>query len=228
MRHLRKVLGKRKRRETAGKLASLATSRYGELNRRKIRPPLDQLILSVLWRHTSTRQATRALRKLKSAFVDWNETRVSPVAEIASVMSTADWAAPSAERIAEVLQGLFEARNVVALDFLSELTLTQARTFLQSLPGLRRDLANEVLLFSLKANVFPLSQDMARMCFRLGLIPTDRATLQNQRQLMELWEPGLYVCLTLFFADHTKSVCRLDRCHQKDCKMRTLCPRTGA
>jgi len=211
----------------ASEIASAAKARYGELKRRKVRPPLDQLIQSVLWRHTSVRRGTRALRELKRNFVDWNEVRVSSIGEISGVMSAAGWAKPSAERIRRILSSLFVARNVVSLDFLSELTAAQARAFLQSLQEVTRDLADEVLLFSLQADVLPLSQETAVMCYRLGLIRNERATLQNQRALMALWDRGLYPAVTLFFVDYARSVCRPDKPRHSACPVGALCPKVG-
>ena len=211
----------------AKKLGTLAKAKHGELKRRKVRPPLDQLVLSLLRRYTSTRRATRALSQLKRAFVDWNEVRISPVAEIASAMSGTEWASLSAERIIEFAQGLFDARNVVSLDFLEELTATQARVFLQGLPGVGRDLADDVLLFSLLVDILPLNEDTAKMCYRLGLVPTERPTLKNQKSLMELWPRELYASLALFLADYAKSACGPDGPRCEECLAKSACPKTG-
>lgn len=221
------MLAARKRREMAQKLASRARSRFGEMKRRKIRPALDQLILGVLWRYNSTRRAARILKGLHGRFVDWNEVRVSSAAEVASAISTAPWAKVAAERITAVLQSLFDLRNLVSLEFLRELTTTQGKAFLQSLVGVGRDLADEVLLFSLRAEVLPVSEDTARMCCRLGLISSDRATLVNQKALADLWEPALYAPVALFFVDTARSVCRLDKPRCRECPMGTGCPKVG-
>jgi endonuclease-3 len=221
------VLAKRKRRQIAAGLAEAAVAKYGELKRRKIRPPLDQLVQGLLWRHTSVRRGTRALRELRRAFVDWNEVRVSSVDEIRGAMSSADWAAVSATRIRKLLWGLLEVRNEVSLEVLNELNTTQARAFLQGLPEVNRDLADEVLLFSLNANLLPVGNHTARMSYRLGLIENDRSTLKNQRALMTLWDQALFPAVTLFFNDYAGSVCRYEKPRHEDCPMDPVCPREG-
>ncbi len=170
---IRNVLGARKRRQVAQEIASAARAKYGELKRRKIRPPLDQLVQSILWRHTSVRRGTRALRELKRTFVDWNEVRVSPIVEIARAVSSADWSCSCAEHLRSALWGLFTASNVVSLELIHELPTSQARAFLQGLPGVPRDVADEVLLFSCGAPLLPVGDSAARMCHRLGLIESD-------------------------------------------------------
>jgi endonuclease III len=233
-RHGRRHTGKeqalrsKKHEQTAARLASVAKSRYGELRRRKVRPPLDQLIQSILWRYTSVRRGIRAFRELKRVFVDWNEVRVSPVVEIAEAISAAGWATASADDVRKALRNLFESRNVVSLDFLNDLSLAQVRSFLHGLPDLSRDVADEVLLFSLGADLLPLSEDAARMCSRLGLIGTRRATLQNQKDLMELWAPELYPAIALLFVDYAHGVCRESKPRHKDCPLNSVCLKEGA
>lgn len=221
------MVGLKKRRLVAQSLASRANSKYGEMKRRKIRAALDQLVLGMLWCHTSTRRATRSLRALNRAFVDWNEVRISPVAEVASVISTAEWSVLSAERLIAVLKSLFEARNTISLDFLSEFTTTQARTFLQGLPGVARYVADEVLLFSLQVEILPLSEEAARMCYRMGLIRTHRPTMDNQRSLMQLWDPNVYPGLVLLLGDCATMFCQQSDPRCEGCPVKLSCTQTG-
>ena len=211
----------------ADRIASAARSKYGELTRRKIRPPLDQLMQSILWRHASVRRGTRALRELKRTFVDWNEMRVSPIVEIARAVSSADWSTLCAEHLRSVLWSLLEARNVVSLEFLSELPTAQARSFLQDLSEVTRDVADEVLLFSCEAGLLPISYSAARMCHRMGLIASDRATLRNQKALMELWDPDMFPAVALFFADNSDTICAADKPRHEDCPVSSVCPKAG-
>lgn len=221
------MLSAKKRRAVAKKIEKVVQDKYGEPKRRKVRPAIDHMVQSILWRYTSVRRGTRALRQLKRTVVDWNEVRVSPVVEIASTMANTDWAEIAAQHIKKVLESIFELRNVVDLEFLHELTTAQARAFLQSIHEVPRDLADEVLLFGLEADLLPVGDDTARMCFRLGLIKNNRATLKNQKALMKLWSPEYYVGVTLFFHDHAAEVCLpVDPAHS-DCPLKRLCPKEG-
>lgn len=223
-----KVLGAKKRAEVAKKLASRVKAKYGEMKRRKLKPPLDQLVLSLICHHASARRATGALRQFQRLFVNWNEVRVSPLAEVAHCMSGAAWAAAAAKTISSVLDGLFATRNALDLQFLQEeLTTAQARTFLQSLPAVGRHVADEVLLMSLQVDVLPLSDEGARLCCRLGLTGNERPTLANQKTLMAYWDPALYAGLTLYFSDEPKSICRLEAPRCSQCGMKSVCPKEG-
>jgi len=212
-----------KREKQAAKLLECAVAKFGELKNRKPRPPLNQLILSILCHLTSVRRGTRALSELKKAFVDWNEVRVSHPVEVAAALSTASWATEGAERIVWLLRGLYELYNRTDLDFLTELTPAQARSCLESLPMVGRELADEVLLLSLGAPVLPCPPAALRMCYRLGLLDNERPTLKNQRALARTFDPRYYPPLLLFFCDYAEKKCLPDDPLCSDCPLDGHC-----
>lgn len=222
-----RAISQKERVRRAAKLARCAVKRYGELKNRKARPPLNQLILSVFYHLTSIRRATRALSELKRAFVDWNEVRVSHPVEVAAALSSAPWALEGAERVVWLLRELYELYNRTNLDFLGELTPTQARSCLESLPMVRRDLADEVLLFSLGVPVLPCSSAAARMCCRIGLLDNERATLKNQRTLVKMFDEAYYPALHMFFCDYAEGICSSDEPACRECPLVRDCQRTG-
>jgi len=218
------VLSLAKRKKQAQSLVRQAVKKYGAMKHRKNRPPLNELILNLLYRSTSVRRATRALRALKRDFVDWNELRISHPGEVAGRISSAPWARQAAERIIWLLRTVYEQYNRTGLEFLGELTPTQARSCMQSLPAVDRSLADAVLLMSLNVPVLPLSGDGARMCHRLGLLPNARPTIKNQNALTKLIDEDYYPCLSLFFCDIAEKVCLPDDPACRQCPMRRNCP----
>lgn len=217
----------KKKEQISDKIESEAVSRYGDPQRRKVRPPLDQLVESLLWRQTSIRRGTRALRQLKREFVDWNEVRVSHRDEIAAAMAQTKWAKNSARRIQTILGKLFMMRHEMNLDFLHDLTKAESRAFLQSLPEVSSDLVDEVLLFTTGVKLFPVNEDIARMAYRLGLVPNARVTKRNQKRLMELWDQQVHVAIVQFFLDNAPSICTEEEPDHEDCPLEELCPREG-
>jgi len=218
-----RALSRQKRARQAQKLTERAVAKFGELRTRKVRPPLDQLILSMLWHLTSVRRATRALREIMRSFVDWNEVRISHPVEVASVLSSARWAREAGERVVWLLRELYEAYNRTNLDFLLELTPPQARSCLSSLPMVQRSLADEVLLFSLRVPVLPCTPGAARMCHRLGILDNDRATLKNTRILAKMFEPDYYASVHLLFCDCAEKLCLPDEPLCDQCPMKPDC-----
>ncbi len=213
-----------KRKKLIKKIKEKIADEYDEPKRRVVRPPLDQLVQSVLWRYTGVKSGVRAFRKFKNSFVDWNEMRVSTASEIASTISTAQWAYECAKHLHTILDNLFHLRNVVEMDFLDDFTQAQAVTFLRSLEGVNRDLTDEVLLFNYGANKFPLTKPGSRMCYRMGLIEKPSPTLKNQRALMEMWDQEYFIGFTLFLHDYGDPVCKAEKPKHHKCPVEELCP----
>jgi len=218
------MASEKERRNQAGRLTECATRKYGELKNRKPRSPVNQLALSVFYHVTSVRRATRALSELKRRFVDWNDVRISHPAEVAAALSSARWALEGAERLVWLLRELYEVYNQANLDFLAELTPTQARSCLKRLTMVQRDLADEVLLLSLRVPLLPCSSAAARMCYRLGLLDNDRPSLRNQRALASMFEEKYYPSLHLFFCDHAEKICLPEEPLCDRCPMERTCP----
>lgn len=77
--------------------------------------------------------------------------------------------AKRARRIREVLSRIQEERGTLSLDFLAELSDTDAEKWLLSLPGVGKKTAYVVLLFAFGREKFPVDTHIARVTERLGL-----------------------------------------------------------
>ena len=220
-----RALDKKQAEECAEALIQAAIDKYGKLETRKVRPPVDQLMLSIFYRHTSVRRATRALRELKRGFVDWNEVRISGQEEIVSHLSSAQWAWDSVSEIKDVLNGMFDLRNQVTLDFLydDEMGIPDVRRFLRDLPHVDREMANEVLMLSMEKAVFPCSKPIARVCHRLGLLEDDRPTAKNQQRLTRLFDEDFFPVLHRYLCDFAGRHCLPDVPECKGCPMNEEC-----
>jgi len=218
------MLTGKQRKKCIERLESCAVQKYGTLKTRKIRPVLDQLILSIFYRLTSVRRATRAFRELKRSFVDWNELRISSIEEIVDHLSSAGWAWVGAVRIREMVEKLFAVRNEVSLEFLrDEMTPAQVRRFLREVLGVDRGLANEVLMLSLQVPIFPCSEEIARVCHRLGLLQTEQSNARNQRILTESFDPEWYPVVHRFLFDIAGRWCLPEQPRCKECLMQKHC-----
>ncbi len=221
------MLSQKELKKQVDRLQRSAVEKHGEMKNRKPRPPLEQLIMSIFCRRTSVGQATRALRELKRSYVDWNEVRVSHPAELCGGLPSTQWARVGTEQLVWLLRDLYERYSCTDLDFLADLTPAQARSCLQSLPAVQRDMADEVLLMSLDVSVLPLSAAVARMCCRLGLLENDRPTLKNQRALSRLLDPDCYASLHLFFCDYAERLCEVEEPACAECPLTGHCKASG-
>lgn len=72
------------------------------------RPLLEELVFAICREGSTTADAQAGYERLRKAFVDWNEVRVSTVQEVADVLRPLPQAGPRAGWIIGVLQAVFE------------------------------------------------------------------------------------------------------------------------
>ena len=211
--------------ERADLVTEKAIEECGELKSRKIRPPLDQLMLSIFFRETSYRRSIRALRQVNRNFVDWNVVRISPLVELVDCLSSsASWAWKSARDILCLLDALFEKQNHLSLRrLIDDRTTTQARRFLRDLPPIDREMANEVLMLSFDLALFPCPAEIARVCHRTGILDDGRPLARNQRHLTEVFSSEYYPPLHRFILKVAGKHCSEEDPDCGDCELDEVC-----
>jgi hypothetical protein len=75
---------------------------YAKVTEKDRRSPVSHLCMTVLMRNNSITNAHKAEHALRARFIDWNEIRVSPVAEVVEVLE--DAGTPHAEQKAYALR----------------------------------------------------------------------------------------------------------------------------
>lgn len=211
--------------ERAEAITDRAVDICGELKSRKIRPPLDQLMLSIFFRKTSYRRSIRALRQLNRNFVDWNVVRISPLVEVVDCLSSsASWAWKSAQDILCLLDALFEKQNHLGLRrLIDDRTTTQARRFLRDLPPIDREMANEVLMLSFDLPLFPCPEEIARVCHRNGILDDGRPLARNQRRLTEVFQSEYYPPLHRLLLNVAGKHCSEEDPSCGECELEGVC-----
>ncbi len=172
----------------AADIERLLETEYGRPPRRERRPPLDQLILTVLSQHTSDANSDRAFDRLKARFQTWEDVRGADPEEIADAIRPGGLAAIKAPRIKDLLERISEERGRPTLDFLKGMGLEDARKYLLGLNGVGPKTAAVVLLFSLGLPAFPVDTHVHRVTRRLGLIGPN-VTAEDAHRLMDAMVP---------------------------------------
>lgn len=151
--------------------------------------PLSELISSLLSHRTRNADSARAFSELTSRFETWAAVRDTPVDEVEAAIKSCTWSEQKAPRIQRVLQLITEQREELSLDFLAELEVPAARTWLESLPGVGPKTSAAVLLFSrLRLPALPVDSHHYRVALRLQLIP-EGVTVGQSHVLLEAQLP---------------------------------------
>src|ERR671932_427787 len=143
---------------------------YGTRQLHGVRDPLDELVLTILSQNTSDRNSGRAFRLLKAAYPSYEAVLEAPVPELYEVIKPAGLGNIKAPRIQAVLAEILRRRGSLNLDFLRDLPMAEARTWLTSLPGIGPKTAACVLCFACEMPALPVDTHVHRVAQRLGLI----------------------------------------------------------
>ena len=192
--------------------------------------PLSLLVSSLLSHRTKNSDTKRAYRALRERYATWEAVREAPTAELQATISVATWPEMKAPRIQQVLREIGARRGgALSLDFLGELSVREARDWLESMPGVGPKTSASVLLYSyLRMPALPVDSHHYRVAQRLGLIPASVAVGAAHR-LLEAQLPAEWSAQEVYdnhqaFMRHGQRCCyyRDPACDR--CVVLELCP----
>ena len=139
--------------------------------------PLSELISSLLSHRTRNADSGRAFKTLRARFADWSAVADAPVEEIEDAISACTWPEQKAPRIQSILREIAERRGAdMSLDFLGQMSVPDARAWLETLSGVGPKTSAATLIFSrLRMPALPVDSHHHRVAARIGLIPPTMA-----------------------------------------------------
>jgi endonuclease-3 len=197
---------------------------YGRPTRFARRPPIDDLVMTILSQHTSDANTERAFASLTARFPTWEAVIDATDREVADAIRSGGLADVKAPRIRRALVDVRERAGSFDLTFLADLSVTDARAWLTELGGVGPKTASCVLMFSLDRPAMPVDTHVHRLSKRLGLIPP-RASAEAAHELLEAIIPPDDIYEThLLFIRHGRQTCvaRKPRCAA--CILVQCCP----
>lgn len=139
--------------------------------------PLSELVSSLLSHRTKNADSHRAFQNLQARFpAGWAAVRDAPLPDVEAALAPCTWPEQKAPRLQEVLRRITAERGELSLDFLADLSVPEARTWLERLPGIGPKTSAAVLSFSrLRRRALPVDSHHHRVAVRLGLLPANVA-----------------------------------------------------
>ena len=133
--------------------------------------PLSELISSLLSHRTRNAESGRAFKALRARWPDWAAVETAEVSEIEATIRGVTWPELKAPRIQAVLAAVRARHGALNLAFLADLTVDEARAWLQAIPGIGPKTSAAVLSFStLRMPALPVDSHHHRVAQRTGLI----------------------------------------------------------
>ncbi|MBO9368009.1 MAG: endonuclease III [Chloroflexi bacterium] len=196
---------------------------YGEPEWRRPLPPLDELISTILSQNTNDRNRDRAFDALRARFPSWEAVRDAPLEAVIEAIRPAGLANQKARRIQEVLREITRLRGALELDFLQDLPLEEARSWLMQFKGVGPKTAAIVLLFSLGRPAFPVDTHIYRVSGRIGLRPAEMTVEETHAWLESLLPPETWYAAHLNLIRLGREVCQARRPQCDRCPIREFC-----
>jgi endonuclease-3 len=139
------------------------------------RPVLEEVLYAILREGATTAQADAGFARLKEAFFDWNEVRVSTVPEVTEALADLPDAGPKAQRVISFLQEVFEERYSFDLSDIVKKGLKQAAKQLARYKGGATDFVVAwATQRALGGHALPLDAPTLKVLHRLGVIDDEQ------------------------------------------------------
>ncbi len=134
------------------------------------RSVVENLLYAHCLQNVSFDKADAAFTRLRNSFFDWNEVRVTTVAELAEVMQELPDALQSATNIKRSLQSIFEGTYSFDLESLKKQNIGKAVGQLRSYAGVTEFAIAYVTQHSLEGHAVPLDQAALDVMYIVGAI----------------------------------------------------------
>lgn len=134
--------------------------------------PLSELVSALLSHRTKNKDSHRAFQQLTERFPNWEAVRDAPTDQVQAAIAPCTWPEAKAPRLQQVLRIIGERlQGNWDLDFLGDLPVSEARAWLESLPGVGPKTSAAVLAFSrLRGRALPVDSHHHRVAVRLGIL----------------------------------------------------------
>jgi endonuclease III len=179
------------------------------------------MVYAVCRRNAPRELADSAFARLKSAFTDWNEVRVSAIREVADVLAPLPDAFERAEQLIGLLQEVFESLYSFDLESLASKPIPQATKYLTRWRHADHFVLAWTLQNGLQAHAFPVDEATHRVVIRLGLVREDQslASASNilQRQVRKADTASAYEVLSAVAHRYCLPEPRCSECCMRSC-----------
>lgn len=159
---------------------------YDRQVRYSTKPPMDQLIATILSQRTTYADERTAYGNLLSTFGDWEGVAKADVKDIENCIKTSRWPEVKAPRIKEIINHILDTYGEANLDFLADMETAEAQKLLMGLPGVGFKSATFILLFSLRKPVIPVDTHVHRVSTRFGVLPPKITQAKSHTELLKL------------------------------------------
>ena len=124
--------------------------------------PIRRLATAILGVECGDAEADRAIDRIFTTMVDWNEVRVSSAEQVYRAMGDRiPQGLDRAQRLTDALQAIYHREHRISLDRLKSIGRREARDYLEALEGVGDYAAAAVMLWSFGGHAIPVSEALS-------------------------------------------------------------------
>ena len=210
-------------RARAAKIDVILTDLYGRKEMEGEEDPVDTLVETILSQNTTDKNSHRAFQVLKCNYPRWEDMMEESPKRIAGLIRSGGLADMKAARILNALEFINRTKGELRLDFLREMTPSQADSWLGQMKGVGPKTRGIILLFALRMPAFPVDTHIHRVTKRLGLIDHKVSREEAQEELAKLVPQEEFYNFHINLIEHGRAICQARKPRCGACKIRHLC-----
>jgi endonuclease-3 len=152
------------------KVYAVLRKQYNAPAKREPLPVIEELIMAVLADGATTEKADAVFQRLKQDYFDWNEVRVSAVAELQEHLGDLPNPEQRAVRLKGCLKHIFESTYGFDLEAWQKIPMKEVAVKFEKMPNASDYLVSRVIRDGLGGTAMPLDTAAVRIFTRLGVI----------------------------------------------------------
>lgn len=200
-------------------------AQFGRQTRYSTKPPMEQLIATILSQRTNYANERKAYERMWQRFGSWEGIMNAPLDELTEAISSSNYPEIKSPRIKEVLRRIQSACGDFNLDFLADWPVEKAQEWLMQFEGVGHKTATFLLLFSLRKPVLPVDTHVHRVSQRVGIIGPKVSQAKAHTVLLEMLprEADELLNYHKLLFKHGQQVCTWSHPRCGNCVLRDVC-----
>jgi len=185
--------------------------------------PLDTLVETILSQNTTDINSHRSFLALKKEYPTWELLLGQDPKNVSNIIRSGGLPDIKAERILGALEFIKRSRGRLSIDFLRNMSPSEADAWLEQMKGVGPKTRSIVLLFSLGMPAFPVDTHIHRVSRRLGLIGLKVTREQAQLELGSLVPRRNFYNFHINLIEHGRAICHARKPKCDVCALTRMC-----
>ncbi len=204
-------------------VSRIFTDVYGPLEWQPGQSPMDELVSCILSQNTNDANRDRGFDALKARYPTWQDVVDAPTDDLIDTIRPAGLANQKGPRIQNALERIKDERGAYNIDFLADIPVAEAKSWLTSLGGVGPKTAAIVLCFAFNIPAFPVDTHVHRLSKRIGFIP-EKTTADRAHVIMEaIVPPEDYFAFHIQLIRHGRTICKARNPLCAECPLQAHC-----